>query len=144
MQRRISFFLFILNSPKLMHSSHFSSCQNETTTYDVKGNEENMLKKEKENEKQTTREIQTKKRNDSDKRITQQSTLVSRHTRKKKNKQTEERETVKLIDNSYRTTRICHAEIEPPLPKQPRLKQPTQSESISPPSRSFRTDRILI
>jgi len=50
-----------------------------------------MLKKEKENEKQTTREIQTKKRNDSDKRITQQSTLVSR-THQEKKKQADGRE----------------------------------------------------
>jgi len=154
MQRRNSFFLFILNSPKLMHSSHFSSCQNETNTDDVKGNEENVLKKEKrereaDDARDTKRRIETTVTNASHKQITPS---ASEHTRKRKrkrkkqtNKQTEERETVKLIDtSSYSEPPESVGRGSNPLPQQPRLEQPTESESESPHRDHSLTDRILI
>jgi hypothetical protein len=106
--------------------SHFSSCQNETNTDDVKGNEENVLKKEKrereaDDARDTKRRIETTVTNASHKQITPS---ASEHTRKRKrkrkkqtNKQTEERDS--QTDRHFiilRTTRICWAGIEPPPP----------------------------
>jgi len=89
MQRRNSFF-HPPNSPQLMYSSRFSSHRHETNTDDVKGNEGKLLKRENENEheKQTTQEIQTKKRQPQKHTTKPEHTIVSLTQTRKKTNQT--------------------------------------------------------